>query len=575
MSAIDGNGSSSNPITSSTQVTPSQPAESEAVAEESSAKGDAKLANPLSDDSNALSPLVAQFLMSHWGGNIQALNSQNKISSKESSVKSERQVQERTQSAVESQQSVSDTASTLSTSSSDQWPLTSNFDLPTQTRTASGFELPQTVEALMKWVDAGESATSLEFIEAGWKMDVPDEQLFVRLAMTYHADMAGGGHKLFNAENVSQAEYNSLLAVYDAVHSAPEKRIAMTQEGDPNNYGFMLNLMDMFSDDGQLLFENYNSSVAGGNPNGVSMSSFEALASASATGGQEGQSVITVEDLEAIVAGGHYSIADKAFAQRLLDDPDLMAKLARYDTSEVQAIDKAGLEAMVRNFSSDFLEDDSGMFKAQTLLNYANSPTDVMDRTFVTWQVDEANQEIMLDNGWKIKVYNERSSWDVIDPDGNVAHVWGDPHIDLQANGQKDGNARDFDIAHDWTFMAGGAKISVGTVGNNKWKYSDTLTITSEGGQSIQVRGIHSGNVEFVTQNNGSLVGTSGATVDALQADGEWVVSGGSALDWYHDYNRDGFLSEDEKDDRKMNEDAYDRHNGFWNKNRHIKGDPV
>jgi hypothetical protein len=561
-------------------------------------------------------------------------------------------------------------------------PLTSSFSMPGETTatTSTGWKPPQTVEEFLDWVDAGEKATSLEIAVAATDM-TSDEQLFARLALAYKDKMTGGN--TINTNTVSQQEYDDLLKAYQVIHSAPEKRLAMTQEGDPNNFGFMLNMMDMFGDE-YSLYDNFNTSVAGGDRYATRMSSFETLAAASGSTEPGASDVITVEDLQAIVAGAEYSPADKAFAQRLLDDPDLMAKLARYDTGDVQAIDKAGLMAMAKNYHGEMTNRDSGLFRVDSLVNYATSQSDVMDRTYVTWEVDKENQEILLDNGWKIKIFNEKSSWEIHDPEGNVAHVWGDPHIDLRraadgelgttaserkklegllddkgtwnnfdsawstrarpnsgnltnrkeekradgligqrdlekvasnhkgkysdddierakimlehfdeissdgkhitrtdleqyvAGGVPDGNARDFDIAHDWTFQAGGAKITVGTVGDNKWKFSDTLTITSEGGQSIEVKGIHSGNIEFVSQNdNGDLVGTRGAAADASMADGEWVMSGGSALLWYHDINRDGSLSEEEEEKRRMNENKYDERNGFWDKNRDIKADPT
>lgn len=573
MSAIDGGGSGTPPMTQ-THSTSTATTSSTTAAEEKSAPQTpaATLTSAFSGDAS-INPALVHMLLAHYGSNMEAMNSQNRLNAQDT-YKPKEYVPPSEDDASSTTTSGSapsgggSTSSSTSTSEPESWPLTSSFSMPGEARgaTSSGFTPPADVEGFLEMIGAGEAATSLELMSAGKDLP-PDQQLLVRLALNYQSQMAGEG-KLFDANNVSQEEYNSLLMVYEAVHSAPEKRLAGTQEDDPNNFGFMLNLMDMMGGDEHALYENFNTGVAGGDQFGTQMSSFETLAAAGEAGTDD--SVITIEDLAVIANSSAYTAADQAFAKRLLESPELMAKLARYDTGGVQVIEKAGLQAMVNNYAAELVDKESGMFKAQALIDYANSPTDIMDRTFLTWQVDEANQEITLDNGWKIKVYNERSSWDLIDPEGNVAHVWGDPHIDLKAGGEADGNTRDFDIAHDWTFMAGGAKISVGTVGNNRWKYSDTLTITSEGGQSIQVKGIHSGNVEFVTQNNGELVGTNGAAVDAQQTDGEWVVSGGTAMDWYHDINRDGSLSADEKENRQMNKDKYDEKNGFWDKNRTI-----
>lgn len=566
MSAIQGGGNGTQPMSHTSETTP-QAATAQTQEESTTSTPRATVPSAFSGDVCLCNPAVLHAILANAGSQMEAWNSMNKLASQNTPKPQGYQAPSESETTTETHQhsapSAGGTTATSTAGEPEAWPLTSNFSMPGDTTDTSGWQPPQDINGFLAWADAGEKATSLELMTAARDMS-PDEQLFARLALNYQTQMTDG--KTFSADSVTQDEYNTLLAVYQAVHSAPEKRLAMTQEGDENNFGFMLNMMDMFGDE-FALYDNFNTSVAGGDRNATRMSSFETLAAAGAEGDK---SVITVEDLITIVHSEGYSAADKAFAQRLLDDPDLMAKLARYDTGGEQVIDKAGLMAMAQNYHAEMSDKDSGMFKASALINYSNSSTDVMDRTFVTWQVDEEKQEIHLDNGWKIKVYNEKSSWDLIDPEGNVAHVWGDPHIDLRAGGETDGNTRDFDIAHDWTFQAGGAKISVGTVGNNKWKYSDTLTITSEGGQSIEVKGIHSGNVEFVTQENGQLVGTNGAAVDAKKADGEWVVSGGTALDWFHDVNRDGALSEDEKENRKMNENKYDERNGFWDKNRNI-----
>jgi hypothetical protein len=684
MSAIHGGGGNGPQTVTPTNESQTQTATSQTEGSSKTAATPGAVApSAFSGDVCLCNPAVLHAMLANAGAQMQAWNSMNKLAT-QNPAQTQGYQPPSDQDGVGDEQTQSPTPSAGGTTSGSNdpevWPLTSSFSMPGESTSNTGWQPPADVEGFLEWIGAGEKALSFEIASAAANMP-PDEQLFARLALAYQKQMADGG--TINVDSVTQDEYNSLLMVYQAVHSAPEKRLAMSQEGDPNNFGFMLNMMDMFGSE-YSLYENFNTSVAGGDRYATRMSSFETLAAAGASTEPGADDVITVEDLQAIVAGAEYSQADKAFAQRLLDDPDLMAKLARYDTGDVQVIDKAGLMAIVQNYKSDMSNRDSGMLRADKLLSYANSDTDVMDRTYVTWQVDKDKQEIMLDNGWKIKIFNQRSSWELIDPEGNVAHVWGDPHIDLRkasdqplgttsgersalqgllddsgtwnnfdsawstrarrgltgatdrvegrradgligrkdlekvagnhhgkysdadierakimldnfdeisSNGEHitrtdlqqyvagvapDGNARDFDIAHDWTFQAGGAKITVGTVGNNKWKYSDTLTITSEGGQSIEVKGIHSGNVEFVEQNeNGDLVGTRGAAADASMADGEWVISGGTALDWFHDINRDGSVSDEEEQNRKMNENKYDERNGFWDKNREIKADPT
>lgn len=118
---------------------------------------------------------------------------------------------------------------------------------------------------------------------------------------------------------------------------------------------------------------------------------------------------------------------------------------------------------------------------------------------------------------------------------GAVTRVWGDPHVDKDADGKTD-----FDFKKDMTFqLEDGTKITVKTVpgGKDGTTFSSELTITN-GNNAIQVTGLASdkdgkNNLEVVQSN-------AGTTLDQLTADGaqviyergkDWVGANGQSID--------------------------------------------
>ncbi|NJN46844.1 MAG: DUF1521 domain-containing protein [Candidatus Competibacteraceae bacterium] len=137
-----------------------------------------------------------------------------------------------------------------------------------------------------------------------------------------------------------------------------------------------------------------------------------------------------------------------------------------------------------------------------------------------SWQVDQENNTIQLDNGYELSFDNERQSWHIKDADGNEVNIWGDPHV-------KENDGGKWDFKQDSTFVLDdGTKITVHTspTGNGQ-TVTDTVTIT-KGDQAIQVTGIANNNVQI------SEVMSNGEELDAAHNDGYVFYEENGVDDW-------------------------------------------
>lgn len=153
-------------------------------------------------------------------------------------------------------------------------------------------------------------------------------------------------------------------------------------------------------------------------------------------------------------------------------------------------------------------------------------PHDCDDTSESTWEVDQENKEIKLDNGYTLKFSNDRQEWVLTDADGKELKVWGDPHV-------VEGDGDLWDFQHDSTFvLEDGTKITVGTKDiGNAFTVTDTVTIT-KGDQAIEVTGVAENNVQI------SDVQTNGEQLDADTNDGYIFLEGeaggqGGVDDWH------------------------------------------
>jgi len=120
---------------------------------------------------------------------------------------------------------------------------------------------------------------------------------------------------------------------------------------------------------------------------------------------------------------------------------------------------------------------------------------------------------------------NTNQDWTLIDKDGNKVKIWGDPHVDENADG-----TTDWDFKQDATFLlADGTKISVGTTpwsGNPNMTVTSSLTIT-RGDEVVKVNGIDNNNVTYTDSDTG------GRAIDAKTNDGYIFREGtGGVGDW-------------------------------------------
>lgn len=139
------------------------------------------------------------------------------------------------------------------------------------------------------------------------------------------------------------------------------------------------------------------------------------------------------------------------------------------------------------------------------------------------WTVDKEARTIELDNGYKLSFENQHNAWRLTDAEGNTMRVWGDPHVDEDADGKTD-----WDFKHDSTFiLEDGTKITVGTKNiGNRLTVTDDLTIT-KGDQGILVTGIGDNDLRI------SDVMTNGRELDEVTNDGYVFRQGEGVNDWY------------------------------------------
>jgi len=137
-----------------------------------------------------------------------------------------------------------------------------------------------------------------------------------------------------------------------------------------------------------------------------------------------------------------------------------------------------------------------------------------------TWEVDQSNRTIQLDNGYSLKFDNANQSWHITDKEGNSTRIWGDPHVQENDGGK-------WDFKQDATFMLDdGTKISVNTVGRgNSLTVTDSLTIT-KGDQAILVTGVADNNVKI------SNVMSNGSELDRMTNDGYVFKEENGVDDW-------------------------------------------
>jgi hypothetical protein len=139
------------------------------------------------------------------------------------------------------------------------------------------------------------------------------------------------------------------------------------------------------------------------------------------------------------------------------------------------------------------------------------------------WNVDKEARIIDLDNGYKLSFENKLNAWQLTDAEGNTVRIWGDPHVDEDADGKTD-----WDFKHDSTFiLEDGTKITVGTKDiGNRLTVTDDLTIT-KGDQAIVVTGIGDNDLRI------SDVMGNGRELDEVTNDGYVFRQGEGVNDWY------------------------------------------
>lgn len=117
---------------------------------------------------------------------------------------------------------------------------------------------------------------------------------------------------------------------------------------------------------------------------------------------------------------------------------------------------------------------------------------------------------------------NTDQSWTLTDKEGNKVKIWGDPHVDENADGKTD-----WDFKQGSTFLlADGTKISVGTAPfGNGMTVTSSLTIT-RGDEAITVSGIDKNTVNYTDSNTG------GRALDAKTNDGYIFKEGSGVNKW-------------------------------------------
>ncbi|MEJ2611492.1 MAG: DUF1521 domain-containing protein [Candidatus Thiodiazotropha sp.] len=137
-----------------------------------------------------------------------------------------------------------------------------------------------------------------------------------------------------------------------------------------------------------------------------------------------------------------------------------------------------------------------------------------------SWRVDQENKTVYLDNGYRLVCDGKECGWKLLDDEGKVLHVFGDPHV-RESDGGK------WDFKADMTFkLEDGTKITVQTKDwGNGMTVSDNLIITKDN-QCVQVTGIAADKpvISEVTNN--------GEEMDAKTDDGYVASEMGGVDDW-------------------------------------------
>lgn len=156
--------------------------------------------------------------------------------------------------------------------------------------------------------------------------------------------------------------------------------------------------------------------------------------------------------------------------------------------------------------------------------------------------LDQTNQLSATDANGKITIKisdeytlevpkpNTDMSWTLTDKEGNKVKIWGDPHVDENADG-----TTDWDFKQNATFLLeDGTKISVGTAPyGNGMTVTSSLTIT-RGDEAITVSGINNNNVTFTDSDTG------GRALDAKTNDGYIFQEGSGGVDDWATTNTSG-----------------------------------
>jgi len=140
----------------------------------------------------------------------------------------------------------------------------------------------------------------------------------------------------------------------------------------------------------------------------------------------------------------------------------------------------------------------------------------------------EGEKRIPLGNGYTLHLENKDSAWRITDAEGNTVRVWGDPHVDENADGTDE-----WDFTQATTFMLDDTtKITVGTKGVGEGRsVTDTLTITN-GDRAIVVTGIADNNVQIDSSQTNADPSEGGQSIDRAVDDGDVLVEDGGVNQW-------------------------------------------
>jgi len=141
---------------------------------------------------------------------------------------------------------------------------------------------------------------------------------------------------------------------------------------------------------------------------------------------------------------------------------------------------------------------------------------------------------IHLGSTYTIRANEHDAGWTLINNQtGAKTKIWGDPHVDIGADGKQD-----FHFKKNMTFhLAGGTNITVGTVkanGPNGPTLTSSLTITN-GNNAIKVTGLGMGkdgahNLNIAQSNDGKELGKSHGDITLFERGDGWVTKQGNPV---------------------------------------------